>query len=59
MKIRGLRDALGGCTAALQKQVKKHGALAANAKPLGKRAVAALAATICASSSPVPSAADD
>jgi hypothetical protein len=42
MKIRGLRDVLGGCTAILQKQVKKHADLASYAKPLRKRAVAAL-----------------
>jgi hypothetical protein len=58
MKLRGLKDALGSCTAALQKQVHKHSALAAHAKPLCKRAVAALAASICASATSVP-AGDD
>jgi hypothetical protein len=58
MKIRGLRDALGGCTAALQKQVKKHAALASYAKPLRKRAVAALAGSICVSSSSVTNGAN-
>ncbi|KAM0919124.1 hypothetical protein ACQ4PT_008507 [Festuca glaucescens] len=58
MKIRGLRDALGGCTAALQKQVKKHAALASYAKPLRKRAVAVLAALIFASPSSVSDGSD-
>jgi hypothetical protein len=58
VKLRGLHDALGGCTAALQKQVKKHSALSAHAKPLRKRAVAAIAASICASSSPVQAGSD-
>jgi cytochrome c553 len=49
VKLRGLKDALGSCTAALQKQVLKNRAMTAYAKPLRKRAVAALAATICAS----------
>jgi hypothetical protein len=51
MKIRGLCDALGGCTAPLQKQVKKHAALDACAKPMHARAIRALAASICSSSS--------
>jgi hypothetical protein len=58
VKLRGLKDALGSCTTALQKQVLKHGALHAHAKPLRKRAVAALAATICASSPPVQAGED-
>jgi hypothetical protein len=58
MKLRGLKDALGSCTAALQKQVTKHGVMTAHAKPLRKRAVAALAATICASA-PSVRAGDD
>ncbi|KAM0849200.1 hypothetical protein ACQ4PT_053873 [Festuca glaucescens] len=58
MKLRGLKDALGSCTAALQKQVHKHSALAAHAKPLRKRAVAALAASICASAPSVPTGDD-
>jgi hypothetical protein len=58
MKLRGLKDALGSCTAALQKQVLKHGAMTMHAKPLRKRAVAALAATICASA-PSVRAGDD
>jgi hypothetical protein len=58
MKLRGLKDALGSCTAALQKQVTKHGVLTAHAKPLRKRAVAALATTICASA-PSVRAGDD
>jgi hypothetical protein len=58
MKLRGLRDALGACTAALQKQVKKHSALSAYAKPLRKRAVAAIAASVCASSRPVQAGSD-
>jgi hypothetical protein len=57
IKLRGLKDALGGCTAALQKQVKKHGALGVVSKPLLKRAVDAFSATICSTS--VPSGADD
>ncbi|KAM0827544.1 hypothetical protein ACQ4PT_068131 [Festuca glaucescens] len=58
MKLRGLKDALGSCTAALQKQVHKHSALAAHAKPLRKRAVAALAASICAFAPSVPTGDD-
>jgi hypothetical protein len=58
MKLRGLKDALGSCTAALQKQVTKHGVMTAHAKPLRKRAVAALATTICASA-PSVRAGDD
>jgi hypothetical protein len=58
MKLRSLRDALGGCTAALQKQVKKHAALDACAKPMRARAIRALAASICSSSS-VQGASDD
>jgi hypothetical protein len=58
MKLRGLRDALGGCTAALQAQVKKHAALNACAKPLQARAIKALTASVCASS-PVTSGSDD
>jgi hypothetical protein len=57
VKLCGLKDALGGCTAALQKQVKKHGALGVVSKPLLKRAVDAFSATICSTS--VPSGADD
>ncbi|KAM0865742.1 hypothetical protein ACQ4PT_043064 [Festuca glaucescens] len=59
MKIRGLKDALGGCTAALQKQVQKHSVLTGGARPLRKHAVAALAASICASAAPVLDGADD
>jgi hypothetical protein len=58
VKLRGLRDTLGGCTAALQKQVRKHSVLTAYAKPLRKRAVAAIAASVCASSSPVQAGPD-
>jgi hypothetical protein len=50
MKLRGLRNALSGCTAALQAQVKKHVALNACAKPLWARAIKALTASVCASS---------
>jgi hypothetical protein len=57
VKLRGLKDALGGCTEALQRQLQKHGALGAVTKPLRKRAVDAFAAAICSSS--VPSGADD
>jgi hypothetical protein len=53
MKSRGLKDALDGCIAVLQKQVRKHGAFSA----VTKRAVDALSAMICASS--VPSGSDD
>ncbi|KAM0930860.1 hypothetical protein ACQ4PT_000750 [Festuca glaucescens] len=59
MKIRGLKDALGACTAALQKQVQKHSVLTSGARPLRKRAVAALTASICASAAPVLDGADD
>jgi hypothetical protein len=58
MKLRGLKDALGTYTAALQKEVLNHGALTAHAKPLRNRVVAALAATICASA-PSVHAGDD
>jgi hypothetical protein len=58
MKIRDLCDTLGGCTAALQKQVKKHAALDTCAKPMRARAIRALAASICSSSS-VQAASDD
>jgi hypothetical protein len=58
MKMHGLRDALGGCTAALHKQVKKHAALDACAKPMRARAIRALAASICSSSS-VQAASED
>jgi hypothetical protein len=59
MKIRGLKDALGSCTAALQKQVQKHSVLTAGARPLRKRAVTALAASICASPASVLDGADN
>jgi hypothetical protein len=49
IKLRGLKDALGGCTSTLQRQVKKHGVLNRRAKPLGKRAVKAITASLCAS----------
>jgi hypothetical protein len=58
IRRRRIKDALGSCTAALQKQVHKHNALSAHAKPLRKRAVAALAASICASATSVPSSDD-
>jgi hypothetical protein len=58
MKLRGLKDALGTYTAALQKEVLNHGALTAHAKPLRNRVVAALAAAICASA-PSVHAGDD
>jgi hypothetical protein len=58
VKLCGMRDALGGCTAAVQKQVKKHSALMAYAKPLRKRAVAAIAASVYTSSSPVQAGPD-
>jgi hypothetical protein len=57
IKIRGLKDALEGCTSGLQKQVKKHGVLAAYARPLRKRAIKALTSSICVSS--VPAGSDD
>jgi hypothetical protein len=58
-KLRGLKDALIGCTATLQKHVCKHAVLADSGVPLRKRAVAALASSICVSVSSVPAASDD
>jgi hypothetical protein len=59
MKLRGLKDTLDGCTAALQKQVHKHNMLSSGGRPLRKRAIAALAASVCASAAPVLDGADD
>jgi hypothetical protein len=51
VKLRSLKDTLRSCTSVLQKKVSQHKLLDVRPKPLGKKALGALAASVRAQSS--------